>query len=158
MRIPGDKTIGSSPHTDWGFITIVLQEEGVDGLEVQDSETGRYYPLPNDRASRMVVNVGDFASIMSGGKLHSPVHRVVSPKKAAERISLVHFYYPNYNTTLEGLLDTDAAERTSLLADQKAGGVSGWIAEDGHMMAFGDFISAKWSQVYRPRSRPDEEL
>ncbi|KAF4688248.1 hypothetical protein FOZ60_002947 [Perkinsus olseni] len=134
------------------------RKRGVDGLEVQDSETGRYHPLPNDRASRMVVNVGDFASIMSGGKLHSPVHRVVSPKKAAERISLVHFYYPNYNTTLEGLLDTDAAERTSLLADQKAGGVSGWIAEDGHMMAFGDFISAKWSQVYRPRSRPDEEL
>lgn len=48
-------------------------------LKVQDPKTGEYHPLPNDRQSRIVVNVGDFASIMSGGKLHSPVHRVDSP-------------------------------------------------------------------------------
>ncbi|KAF4688247.1 hypothetical protein FOZ60_002946 [Perkinsus olseni] len=101
----GKKTIGSSPHTDWGFITIVMP-----------------------------------------------------PKEAPERISLVHFYYPNYNTTLQGLLHSDAAKRTSLVADQKEGGASGWIEDGGHIMAFGDFISAKWSQVHRPVSRPDEEL
>ncbi|KAF4716397.1 hypothetical protein FOZ62_002056 [Perkinsus olseni] len=107
----GEKIIGSSPHTDWGFITIVLQQEGV-----------------------------------------------MPPQEAPERISLVHFYYPNYNTTLEGLLQSDAAKRTSLVADQKEGGASGWIEDDRHIMAFGDFISAKWSQVHRPVPRPDEEL
>ncbi|KAF4670221.1 hypothetical protein FOZ61_001239 [Perkinsus olseni] len=156
------KTIGSSPHTDWGFITIVLQQEGVDGLQASDTQRSsrreRLHRLPNDRASRVVVNVGDFASIMSGGKFYSPVHRVMPPKEAPERISLVHFYYPNYNTTLEGLLHSDAAKRTSLVADQKEGGASGWIEDDGHIMAFGDFISAKWSQVHRPVPRPDEEL
>ncbi|KAF4702204.1 hypothetical protein FOZ63_017628 [Perkinsus olseni] len=154
----GKKTIGSSPHTDWGFITIVLQQEGVDGLQVQDPRTETFYPLPKDRASRIIVNVGDFASIMSGGKFYSPVHRVMPPKEAPERISLVHFYYPNYNTTLQGLLHSDAAKRTSLVADQKEGGASGWIEDGGHIMAFGDFISAKWSQVHRPVSRTDEEL
>ncbi|KAF4657356.1 hypothetical protein FOL47_008474 [Perkinsus chesapeaki] len=160
----GEKRIGSSPHTDWGFITIVLQQEGIDGLEVQDPETGYYYPLPNDRPSRIVVNVGDFASIMTGGKLYSPVHRVMPPLNAAERLSLVHFYYPNYNTTLEGFLNTDAAKRTSLLSDQKEGGAAEWMNdEDAETMTFGDFISAKWGQVYRPVSSPagvddDEEL
>ncbi|KAF4744247.1 hypothetical protein FOZ62_021203 [Perkinsus olseni] len=126
--------------------------------QVQDPRTERFHRLPNDRASRVVVNVGDFASIMSGGKFYSPVHRVMPAKEAPERISLVHFYYPNYNTTFAGLLDSDAAKRTSLVADQKEGGASAWIEDDGHIMAFGDFIAAKWSQVHRPVSRTDEEL
>ncbi|KAF4712748.1 hypothetical protein FOZ63_030696, partial [Perkinsus olseni] len=83
---------------------------------------------------------------------------VMPAKEAPERISLVHFYYPNYNTTFAGLLDSDAAKRTSLVADQKEGGASAWIEDDGHIMAFGDFIAAKWSQVHRPVSRTDEEL
>ncbi|KAF4738106.1 hypothetical protein FOZ63_013053, partial [Perkinsus olseni] len=118
------KTIGSSPHTDWGFITIVLQQEGVDGLQASDIQR-------SFRRERQ-----DCRSFF----------KVMPPKEAPERISLVHFYYPNYNTTLEGLLHSDAAKRTSLVADQKEGGASGWIEDDGHIMAFGDFISAKWSQ------------
>ena len=36
---------------------------------------------------------GDYASMLSGGHLHSPVHRVVLPEES-HRASFVFFFYP----------------------------------------------------------------
>ena len=30
----GKKRIGSSEHTDWGFLTLILQQQGVVGLQI----------------------------------------------------------------------------------------------------------------------------
>ncbi|CAM9311816.1 unnamed protein product, partial [Phaeothamnion confervicola] len=83
--------IGSSPHTDWGFTTAILQD-GAGGLQLRHPETREWLAVPPEEA--LVFNCGDYLSLLTGGLLRSPVHRVDSP--LAERLSFVFFYYPNY--------------------------------------------------------------
>ena len=82
-----DTIIGSSPHTDWGFLTLILQDS-VGGLEFLDAE-GRWNSVPAVEG-RLVVNCGDYLSLMTDGRLKSPIHRVVP--SSLERIYLTCFF------------------------------------------------------------------
>ncbi|GMH62950.1 hypothetical protein TrRE_jg9658, partial [Triparma retinervis] len=78
----GGKSLGSSPHTDWGLLTLILQEAGsVPALQYRDSR-GVWRDVPPVRGS-VVVNAGDTLELLSNvdhagnaETLKSPVHRV----------------------------------------------------------------------------------
>lgn len=56
-----DLTLGMHPHSDYGFLTLLLQDE-VEGLQIQHE--GRWItvePLPDS----FVVNVGDHLEVIS---------------------------------------------------------------------------------------------
>ncbi|KAI8816486.1 uncharacterized protein EV422DRAFT_545418 [Fimicolochytrium jonesii] len=82
--------IGSSPHTDWGFLTLILQQDGVIGLQVADGEGGwkDVPPIPGT----LIVNAGDYLALLTRGRVKSPLHRVITSEE--ERLSMVFFYYP----------------------------------------------------------------
>lgn len=82
--------IGSSPHTDWGFLTLILQQEGVTGLQVADDK-GEWVDVP-PIAGTLLVNAGDYLSLLTNGRIVSPLHRVMTGSE--ERLSAVFFYYP----------------------------------------------------------------
>ncbi|XP_043705260.1 probable 2-oxoglutarate-dependent dioxygenase SLC1 [Telopea speciosissima] len=66
-------TLGMPPHSDYGSLTLVLQDE-VEGLQIQYQ--GQWFtvqPLPNS----FVVNVGDHLEIFSNGRYKSVLHRVL---------------------------------------------------------------------------------
>ena len=67
---------GSSPHTDWHLITIVLQDE-VGGLQVR-SRDGTWLDVPANQGE-LVLIVGDYLQLLGGGRVRSPVHRVLLP-------------------------------------------------------------------------------
>lgn len=55
-------TLGMPPHSDYGFLTVLLQDQ-VNGLEVNDHRDGDWLlvePLP----SALVVNVGDHLEVL----------------------------------------------------------------------------------------------
>ncbi|KAF2318445.1 hypothetical protein GH714_007774 [Hevea brasiliensis] len=59
-----DLTLGMPPHSDYGFLTLLLQDELVKGLQIQHQ--GRWVtvePIPNS----FVINVGDHLEIFSNG-------------------------------------------------------------------------------------------
>ncbi|KAK6611196.1 2OG-Fe(II)oxygenase superfamily protein [Botrytis cinerea] len=58
------RQFGSSAHTDFGFITLLLQDENP-GLEVQDRETGEWIGVPPNEEA-YVVNMGDMISRVTG--------------------------------------------------------------------------------------------
>ncbi|KAI0558207.1 Oxoglutarate/iron-dependent dioxygenase [Gracilaria domingensis] len=131
---------GSSSHTDWGFMTLVRQEDGTESaLQVHlDGAWKDIPPLPNT----LVVNCSDFLSLLTRGRLRSPQHRV--ELTSTERTSLVFFQYPGYNTSMP---EENYVEGLSLLKDQSTRG-------NGRMLLtknkrFGDFIIEKWAQVSR---------
>ncbi|KAI8563567.1 hypothetical protein RHMOL_Rhmol03G0119400 [Rhododendron molle] len=69
-----DLTLGMPPHSDYGLLTLLLQDEQVKGLQIQHG--GRWLtvdPIPNS----FVVNVGDHLEIFSNGRYKSVLHRVV---------------------------------------------------------------------------------
>ncbi|MDU8926677.1 2OG-Fe(II) oxygenase family protein [Alisedimentitalea sp. MJ-SS2] len=93
---------GSAPHTDFGALTILAQDD-VGGLQVQ-TETGDWIdapPIPD----AFVVNVGDMLHRMSNGRLKSTPHRVIN-RSGHERYSVPFFYDPHVSTTVTPLPGT----------------------------------------------------
>ncbi|EGD75478.1 2OG-Fe(II) oxygenase [Salpingoeca rosetta] len=98
--------LGSSPHTDWGFLTTILQDD-VGGLQFQSSDDGAWHDVPCVPGS-LVINGGDFLQIISRGRYKSPVHRVLCPE--ATRTSFVLFYYPAYDTPMDAAMFTPVSK------------------------------------------------
>eukprot|EP00391_Amoebophrya_sp_Ameob2_P000711 CAMPEP_0179000286 /NCGR_PEP_ID=MMETSP0795-20121207/10572_1 /TAXON_ID=88552 /ORGANISM="Amoebophrya sp., Strain Ameob2" /LENGTH=1198 /DNA_ID=CAMNT_0020693235 /DNA_START=263 /DNA_END=3859 /DNA_ORIENTATION=- len=69
--------LGSSPHTDWGLLTLICADD-VPGLQLFID--GCYHTVkPRFHDNLLFVNCGDFMSLLSCGKFFSPLHRVLSP-------------------------------------------------------------------------------
>uniref|UniRef100_A0A2N9H777 Fe2OG dioxygenase domain-containing protein n=1 Tax=Fagus sylvatica TaxID=28930 RepID=A0A2N9H777_FAGSY len=80
-------TLGLPPHTDYGLLTLLFQDE-VQGLQIQHE--GRWVtvqPLPDS----LVVNVGDHLEIFSNGRYKSVMHRVlVNASKSRISVASLH--------------------------------------------------------------------
>ena len=108
---PAQKTekrqLGASAHTDFGAITLLLQDEHP-GLEVLDQKTNNWMPIdPNSDA--YVVNVGDMLSMWTAGEYKSSVHRVLN-KNPTDRYSVVFFFDGNVDCVLRPLDGSEAKE------------------------------------------------
>jgi len=136
------------------------------GLELQ-REVGQWLSVPPVPDS-LVVNIGDYMHLLTGGRFKTPYHRVTMPEAggaggADERTSFVFFAYPEYSTRLSAAgkeqdkgLRRRAMPRTSVFQDQRlgAGGERGEEAEAARAAElerspFGDIIASKWAQVSR---------
>ncbi|KAG2686416.1 hypothetical protein I3843_09G004600 [Carya illinoinensis] len=80
-------TLGMPPHSDYGFLTLLLQDE-VEGLQIQFQEK---WVTVQPIANSFVVNVGDHLEIFSNGKYKSVLHRVsVNPMKPRISVASLH--------------------------------------------------------------------
>jgi isopenicillin N synthase-like dioxygenase len=137
----GFEFIGSSPHTDWGFLTLILQDP-VGGLQIFHKDEWIDVPyIPGT----IVANAGDYLSLITNGKCVSPIHRVVAADR--ERYSMVFFYYPDFDAVIPSLQQDriggnrgDQVQSFNNLLDGTVKKVDG---------CFGDYIMAKWAGVQR---------
>lgn len=158
----GQKCIGSSPHTDWGFLTIVGFDPSDQGLEIFHNNSWHSVQVEggsNVSKRSVLINFGDYLSVASKGRLLSPLHRVVS--QPSERYSFVYFFYPNYDTSLSlEKANLGDHQRLSLLQEQSAreeGQADVSAHEAGRperIESFGEYIRQKWAQVFR-QAPPD---
>ncbi|MEO1593155.1 MAG: 2OG-Fe(II) oxygenase family protein, partial [Cyanobacteria bacterium J06632_22] len=88
-----DGQLRAGAHTDYGSITLLLQDE-VGGLEVQTRD-GRWIPAP-PLPDTVVVNVGDAMQRWTNDRLRSTLHRV-NPRAGAQqhRYAVALFCDPN---------------------------------------------------------------
>uniref|UniRef100_A0A0E0MAN1 Fe2OG dioxygenase domain-containing protein n=1 Tax=Oryza punctata TaxID=4537 RepID=A0A0E0MAN1_ORYPU len=94
-----DKVIGLSPHTDVGGLTLLLQVNDVQGLQIK--MVGKWFYV-NAINGAIIVNIGDTLEILSNGKFRSVEHRaVVHPNK--ERLSAALFNYARENLVISPL-------------------------------------------------------
>ena len=108
--LDGDDLFGSAPHTDFGCLTILAQDD-VGGLQVR-SPSGKWVDAPF-RPGAFVVNVGDMLHRWSNGLMLSTPHRVIN-RSGRERFSCPFFFDPNVKTDIAPLASTvapDAAPR-----------------------------------------------
>jgi isopenicillin N synthase-like dioxygenase len=103
----------------------------------------------------MIINGGDYLNILSNGKYHSPIHRVLCPIDN-ERFSFVFFFYPAYDSEIKPFgqleinrnqraeVEIDGFEFNTLLKSKKD------INSDPPL--FGDYIQQKWGDVFRDDS------
>ena len=95
-----DDLYGSAPHTDFGCLTILAQDN-VGGLQVKNPLTDNWVNVPTIPGS-FVVNVGDMLHRWSNGLLKSTPHKVLNPT-GKERYSCPFFYDPHVSTEIKPL-------------------------------------------------------
>ena len=96
-RDAGGDRFGVAPHTDFGMLTVLAQDD-VGGLEIQRLD-GEWVAVP-PVAGTLVVNVGDLLERWSNRRYHSTVHRVIN-RSGRERLSLVLAYDPDFETLVD---------------------------------------------------------
>lgn len=102
IRYPPQNTIlsgqfGIGAHTDFGGVTILLQQPGKHGLEVwhEGREEWIHVPALEDV---YVINCGDMVQRWSKGAYKSARHRVIN-KAEGERLSCATFWHGDINAT-----------------------------------------------------------
>ena len=91
---PTDQGVGH--HTDGGFLTL-LHQDAVGGLEAEVYGTWVGVPaLPG----AFVVNIGELLQLVSNGYFRATLHRVVSPPKGVQRISIAYFFNPSFEAKI----------------------------------------------------------
>ena len=88
---------GVAPHTDFGVLTVLCQDE-IGGLEIRrrSGEWAAMPPIPGT----LVVNIGDLLERWSNRRYRSTVHRVIN-SSGRERLSLVLAYDPDFETLVD---------------------------------------------------------
>merc|ERR1711907_640131 len=89
-------------HTDFGWLTILNQSfSEVCSLEMQDSETKDWRPIPAQKGS-LIINIGDMMARWTKWRYIPQVHRVIH-KGANDRISVPFFYNPSIDAQVDGV-------------------------------------------------------
>ncbi|KAI3416649.1 Fe2OG dioxygenase domain-containing protein [Psidium guajava] len=94
-----DLTLGMPPHSDYGMLTLLLQDESVQGLQIHHG--GRWVTV-EPIANSFIVNIGDHLEIFSNGRFKSVLHRVlVNP--SSTRISIASLHSLSFDSTVRPL-------------------------------------------------------
>jgi isopenicillin N synthase-like dioxygenase len=93
----GPDQFGVAPHTDFGVLTVLCQDD-VGGLQVRHAN-GTWVEAPPIPGS-LVINVGDLLSRWTHGVYRSTPHRVVNAS-GRERLSLVLAFDPDPDTRID---------------------------------------------------------
>ena len=92
-----DDEFGISPHTDYGFVTFLAQDE-VGGLQVKRRD-GDWIDVPTV-PNTFVVNIGDMLMRWTNDRWISTPHRVINTT-GRERFSVPFFFDPNYHVQVQ---------------------------------------------------------
>ncbi|CAL9097236.1 unnamed protein product [Musa acuminata var. zebrina] len=86
-----DLTLGLSPHSDPGGMTVLLTDHHVKGLQVRKGDDWiTVEPVPG----ALIINIGDQIQVLTNATYKSIEHRVVV-NAATERLSMAFFFNPN---------------------------------------------------------------
>ncbi|TVY37181.1 2-oxoglutarate-dependent dioxygenase [Lachnellula occidentalis] len=129
--------LGAGAHTDFGAITILLQDTNP-GLQVLHPRTQGFVPVPPIPGA-FVVNVGDMLTAWTGGVYKSSVHRVINDNPV-DRYSAAFFFNGNLDCVLDPL---DGREPVQGTEGVDGIGTKGWTVEK-HMIK-------RIQQAYRGR-------
>lgn len=129
---------GVGEHTDYGLLTILLQDSS-GGLQVKSKS--RWIAAPHVPGS-FVCNIGDMLDRMTKGRYRSTPHRVRNPAPH-DRLSFPFFFDPNFNAPVKPIeLDGEG-----VVFDDKD---SRWDKASVHKWSgtYGDYVLSKVSKVF----------
>ena len=139
---PGDDGWGVGEHTDYGLLTLLLQDD-VAGLQVRTPEGWiDAPPLPGT----LVCNIGDMLDRLTGGAYRSTPHRVFNAS-GRERLSWPLFFDPDFTATVTPLPQHAriAAEAVDADRARRWDGASVLAPFEG---TYGDYLLGKVGKVF----------
>lgn len=108
-EVDRSEQLSCGEHSDYGCLTLLLQEEGIPALQVKDA-LGNWVtaePIPGT----LVVNIGDMMQVWSNGRYTPTLHRVINMAKGKDRTSVAFFYEPAFEASVSPI--PELLERSS---------------------------------------------
>ena len=136
---------GVAEHTDYGLLTIVLQDEH-GGLEVRTGDTwSAAPPLPGS----FVCNIGDMLDRMTAGRYRSTPHRVRNTS-GVDRLSFPFFFDPSWDARAPRLVVDDTGGTDPIRSDGARSDGTRWDGADVHAFdgTYGDYLVGKVAKVF----------
>jgi len=133
---PDTSDWGVGEHTDYGLLTLLLQDDN-GGLQVRTPDGWiDAPPIPGT----FVCNIGDMLDRMTGGYYRSTPHRVRNVS-GNERLSFPFFFDPDFTAEVPPL-----PGRAAVGGD----GVTRWDGQDLRAFegTYGDYLTAKVAKVF----------
>ncbi|UJR16079.1 hypothetical protein I4U23_002992 [Adineta vaga] len=134
---------GVGEHTDYGMLTILLQDD-IGGLQVKTSKNEWIQAPPI--SDTFVCNIGDMLDRMTGGYYRSTPHRVRNLSTKRDRLSFPFFLDPHWDAEvlpipMQGLTTTDDDDDD---AEQR------WDKASVHTFrgTYGEYLLKKVSRVF----------
>jgi isopenicillin N synthase-like dioxygenase len=129
---------GVGEHTDYGILTLLLQDQ-VGGLEVKSR--GEWIAIPPERGA-IVCNIGDMLDRMTGGVYRSTPHRVRNVS-GRERYSFPLFFDPSWDARVTRVPGAPEPE-------QHSDAVARWDKASVHAFdgTWGDYLMGKIARVF----------
>jgi isopenicillin N synthase-like dioxygenase len=128
-----DGQFGAAPHTDYGCMTLLAQDES-GGLQVRRPD-GVWLDAP-PRPDAFVLNLGDLMPRWSNGRFNSTPHRVLN-RSGRDRYSLPYFFDPSMDAVIECLPGCAGPGNPARFAP----------------MRYGDYLMARLDRNYDYRKR-----
>ncbi|MDQ0870584.1 isopenicillin N synthase-like dioxygenase [Arthrobacter sp. V1I9] len=97
VEAAGDQGVGS--HADYGFVTLLLQDD-VGGLEVLPPGATGWAPV-EPIPGALVVNLGEMLEVATEGYLVATIHRVQAPPPGVDRYSVPFFWSPRLDAVID---------------------------------------------------------
>jgi isopenicillin N synthase-like dioxygenase len=137
-----DEGWGVGEHTDYGLLTLLLQDE-VPGLQVRTPQGWLDAPpLPGT----LVCNIGDMLDRLTGGAYRSTPHRVRN-LSGLERYSFPLFFDPAFTTRVTPLPQHATIDAAQLAAD-RADRWDGASVLAPYAGTYGDYLLEKVGKVF----------
>jgi isopenicillin N synthase-like dioxygenase len=135
---PGDREAwGVAEHTDYGLLTILLQDDHP-GLEVRGLDGWIAVP---PRPGVLVCNIGDMLDRLTAGRYRSTPHRVRN-ESDHDRLSFPFFLDPAWDAEVTPLPLDGAAPADDAGERWDAASVHAWEGR------YGDYLTAKVAKVF----------
>lgn len=112
---------GAGIHTDYGCITLLLQDQ-IGGLQVKHRNGDWIDAPPINNA--LVVNIGDLMQRWTNDEYISTRHRVIAPPSNQHRYSIPLFVEPDYETNVSCVSSCQSTDNPAKYNDILAGA---WI-------------------------------
>ncbi|CAF4268736.1 unnamed protein product [Rotaria magnacalcarata] len=100
-------------HTDDNGVTLLMQQEGVCGLQVKNGQGEWIDAVPIH--GTIVVNIGDLVERWSNGHFKATEHRVLM-QPGVERYSAIVFHTPDYHATIECCVKDEIPKYPAIIA------------------------------------------
>jgi isopenicillin N synthase-like dioxygenase len=126
-----DNEFGAAAHTDYGFVTILAQDD-VGGLQVKRRDGGWIEAPPI--AGTFVVNIADMLMRWTNDRWVSTPHRVINAS-GRERYSLPFFFDPTYHTLVSCLESCQGPDNPAKYPP----------------ITWGDYLTQRFDQTYAYR-------
>ncbi|RUS32702.1 hypothetical protein BC938DRAFT_474551 [Jimgerdemannia flammicorona] len=90
---PAEHVLGVGPHKDYSFLTILMQDDDVGGLQVQTAD-GKWIVRCNSNPNTFIVNIGEAFERLIQCCYVATTHRILNNTTGRDRISIPIFFNP----------------------------------------------------------------